>query len=80
MAVVCTLASLAGIAFVLMEAYRGVAKTISKEERDECWRRCEVHRKWLLSKVFSVESKDSMKIMILPIEAGKPNYRDSPEP
>jgi hypothetical protein len=57
-----------------------VAKGISKEERDECWRRCQVYRKWLLSMIFSAESKDSIKIMVLPIEAGEPNYRDSPEP
>uniref|UniRef100_A0A8H7N2M7 Amidase domain-containing protein n=1 Tax=Bionectria ochroleuca TaxID=29856 RepID=A0A8H7N2M7_BIOOC len=57
-----------------------VAKGISKEERDECWCRCQVYRKWLLSMIFSAESKDSIKIMVLPIEAGEPNYRDSPEP
>ncbi|CAH0021639.1 unnamed protein product [Clonostachys rhizophaga] len=53
---------------------------ISKEERDECRRRCQVYRKWLPSKIFSTKSKDSIKIMVLPIEACKPNYRDSPEP
>ncbi|KAF2240746.1 amidase [Trematosphaeria pertusa] len=57
-----------------------VGKSISQEERDECWRRSEVYRHWLLGKVFKADSKDSITIMVLPIEAGEPNYRDAELP
>ncbi|KAI1819342.1 amidase [Xylaria intraflava] len=54
--------------------------SISQEERDECWRRCEVYRLWLLDSIFKPTSQDGLTIMILPIEVGKPNYRDAREP
>ncbi|KAF2798542.1 amidase signature enzyme [Melanomma pulvis-pyrius CBS 109.77] len=57
-----------------------VGKAISQDERDECWRRSEVYRHWLLEKVFKANSNDSMMIMILPIEQGQPNYRDAELP
>jgi hypothetical protein len=57
-----------------------VGESITHEERDECWRRSEIYRHWLLEKVFKADSKDSITIMILPIEVGKPNYRDSELP
>ncbi|KAI1130119.1 amidase [Nemania abortiva] len=57
-----------------------VGKSVSKEERDECWRRCKIYRLWLLDSIFESTSKDTLTIIVLPIEVGKPNYRDSPEP
>ncbi|KAJ5697591.1 amidase, partial [Penicillium malachiteum] len=54
-----------------------VGKSISQEERDECWRRSELYRRRLLDSVFRVDDEDTITIMILPIDAGKPNYRDS---
>ncbi|PGH19536.1 hypothetical protein AJ80_03871 [Polytolypa hystricis UAMH7299] len=53
-----------------------VSKKISMEERNMYWRRSEIYRHWLLDKVFKADSKDSITIMIFPIEEGKPNYRD----
>ncbi|KAK7418468.1 hypothetical protein QQX98_003960 [Neonectria punicea] len=40
----------------------------------------DVYRQWLLDKIFEAEDKDSLSIMVFPIEIGKPNYRDAPEP
>ncbi|OAA70229.1 amidase [Cordyceps fumosorosea ARSEF 2679] len=57
-----------------------VGKAVSKEERDEGWRRSEVYRHWMLSKVFKADSQDTVVVMPLPIEAGQPNYRDAPLP
>ncbi|KAF2120079.1 amidase [Lophiotrema nucula] len=57
-----------------------IAKTISKEERDECLRRCEVYREWLLEEVFKATSEDTITVMAFPIESGQPNYRDTPLP
>lgn len=57
-----------------------VGKSITQEERDECWRRSEVYRHWLLERVFKADSKDCMTIMILPIEQGQPSYRDAELP
>ncbi|KAJ8125793.1 hypothetical protein O1611_g7845 [Lasiodiplodia mahajangana] len=57
-----------------------VGKSVSKAEREECWRRSEVYRSWLLESVFKSTPQDGLAIMVLPIEVGKPNYRDSPEP
>ncbi|KAI0110841.1 amidase [Nemania sp. FL0031] len=57
-----------------------VGKSVTKEWRQECLRRCEVYRSWLLNSVFESTSQDKLTIMVLPIEVGKPNYRDSPEP
>ncbi|KAI1150033.1 amidase [Nemania diffusa] len=57
-----------------------LAKTISKEERDECWRRVQVYRQWLLDSIFDADSKESISIMVFPIEEAKPNYRDAPNP
>ncbi len=57
-----------------------MGKSISREDRDECWRRSEDYRHWLLEKVFTADIKDSVTIMILPIEVGKPNYRDAELP
>lgn len=59
---------------------RSIAKAISLEERDEYWRRSEVYRKWLLERVFDAESKSAVTIMVFPIEAGKPNYREAELP
>lgn len=50
------------------------------EERDLYWRRSEIYRRWLLQRVFTADSKDSITIMIFPIEVGKPNYRDAELP
>jgi hypothetical protein len=50
------------------------------EERDMYWRRSEIYRHWLLDKVFKADYKDSITIMIFPIEVGKPNYRDAELP
>ncbi|KAI0189043.1 amidase [Astrocystis sublimbata] len=57
-----------------------VAKTITQEDRDECWRRVQVYRQWLLDNIFKAESEDTLSIMVFPIEEAKPNYRDAPEP
>ncbi|KAK2591957.1 hypothetical protein QQS21_010363, partial [Conoideocrella luteorostrata] len=54
-----------------------VGMKVSKEQRDALWRRSEIYRHWLLEKIFDANSGDSITIMVLPIEAGKPNYRDS---
>lgn len=59
---------------------RSISKAISLEERDEYWHRSEVYRKWLLERVFDAESKSVVTIMIFPIEAGKPNYREAELP
>ncbi|KAI0393486.1 amidase [Xylariaceae sp. FL0594] len=56
-----------------------LGKSISKEERDECWRRLEVYRKWLLKDVFQSTS-GVVTIMVLPIEVGQFNYRDTRAP
>ncbi|KAM7205138.1 amidase [Naviculisporaceae sp. PSN 640] len=58
----------------------GVGKAISQEERDECWRRSELYRHWLLEKVFNADSKETVTVMPLPIETGQPNYRDAELP
>ncbi|KAM7188406.1 amidase [Rhypophila sp. PSN 637] len=58
----------------------GVGKAISQHERDECWRRSEVYRHWLLEKVFDADSSATVTVMPLPIEAGQPNYRDAELP
>lgn len=60
--------------------FRDAGKSISKEERDECWRRCDVYRLWLLDRVFKAESKERLRIMVLPIDSAVPSYRDAPEP
>jgi hypothetical protein len=39
-----------------------------------------VYKKWLLEKIFEIHSKDSVVIMVLPIEDGLPNYRDAAPP
>ncbi|OHE97502.1 glutamyl-tRNA(Gln) amidotransferase [Colletotrichum orchidophilum] len=57
-----------------------VAKTVSRGERDECLRRCKVYREWMLKRVFNSDDEDCVTIMPLPIEVGKPNYRDSELP
>ncbi|KAF4985542.1 hypothetical protein F66182_16918, partial [Fusarium sp. NRRL 66182] len=57
-----------------------VAREITKEERDKYWRRSEIYRHWLLDNIFRVNDKNSVTIMILPIEKGKPNYRDADPP
>lgn len=44
------------------------------------WHRSEVYRRWLLDKMFKADSGDFVSIMILPIEVGKPNYRESELP
>ncbi|RDW93964.1 uncharacterized protein DSM5745_01286 [Aspergillus mulundensis] len=57
-----------------------IGKSISQELRDESWRRSEVYRNWLLDSVFKPADKNTLTVMILPIEAGKPNYRDADLP
>ncbi|OQD66177.1 hypothetical protein PENPOL_c005G02364 [Penicillium polonicum] len=57
-----------------------VGKAITQGECDECWRRSEIYRHWLLEKVFKADDEDTVTVMILPIEAGKPNYRDAELP
>lgn len=57
-----------------------VGKAIPRKERDECWRRSELYRHWLLQNVFAADAKDSVTIMVLPIEEGKPSYRDTELP
>ncbi|KAL1879270.1 hypothetical protein Daus18300_001849 [Diaporthe australafricana] len=59
---------------------RNVSKTISLEERDKYWRRSEIYRKWLLDRVFDADSKSVVTVMIFPIEAGKPKYREAELP
>ncbi|EEQ86219.2 amidase [Blastomyces dermatitidis ER-3] len=53
-----------------------ISKKITREERDMYWRRSEIYRQWLLDKIFKADSKDSISIMVFPIEEGRPNYRD----
>ncbi|KAL2070236.1 hypothetical protein VTL71DRAFT_13262 [Oculimacula yallundae] len=55
-----------------------VGKSISRAERDECWRRDEIYRHWLLERIFKADCQDSISIMVLPIEVGQPVYRDAP--
>ncbi|KAJ5471030.1 amidase [Penicillium desertorum] len=57
-----------------------VSKNISIEERDMYWRHSEIYRHWLLEKIFQANSKESISIMVFPIEEGKPNYRDGDIP
>lgn len=57
-----------------------IGKKVSKEQRDELWRRSEVYREWLGSKVFHNDDIDVLTVMVLPIESGQPNYRDAPLP
>ena len=57
-----------------------IGKAISQEERDECWRRSEVYRHWLMNRVFNADDKSIVTVMVLPIETGQPNYRDSELP
>lgn len=54
-----------------------IGKSISVEQRDMYWRRSEIYRHWLLNRVFDAHSNNLKTIMILPIEAGEPNYRES---
>ncbi|KAJ6178047.1 amidase [Penicillium mononematosum] len=58
----------------------GISKNISIEERDTYWRRSEIYRHWLLEKIFQANSKESISIMVFPIEGGEPNYRDGDIP
>ncbi|KAG9251982.1 amidase [Emericellopsis atlantica] len=37
-----------------------VARGMSKEERDECWRRCQVYRQWLLDRIFKVQRQGQL--------------------
>lgn len=59
---------------------RDVSKKISLEERDMYWRRSEIYRHWLLEKIFKADARDSISIMVFPIEEGRPNYRDGDIP
>lgn len=68
------------ITVVLTHCYRDVGKGVSKEERDECWRRSELYRGWMLDKVFDTSNDGTVVVMPLPIEVGQPNYRDAPLP
>lgn len=63
---------------ILTHGYRDVGKGVSKKQRDECWRRSEVYRCWMLDKVFETSNDGTVVIMPLPIEVGQPNYRDAP--
>jgi hypothetical protein len=53
---------------------------VSKKERDEGWRRCEVYRRWLVDKVFRVGDERVARVMILPVGVGTPSYRDAELP
>lgn len=44
------------------------------------WRRSEIYRHWLLDRVFKANTRNAITVMIFPIEAGKPNYRDAELP
>ncbi|KAK7408490.1 hypothetical protein QQX98_009357 [Neonectria punicea] len=51
------------------------ADKVTPEERDEGWERIYTYRKWLLDNIFTEGS-----ILVLPIDEGRPNYRDAPPP
>ncbi|KPM44210.1 hypothetical protein AK830_g2374 [Neonectria ditissima] len=51
------------------------ADTVTPEERDEGWQRIYTYGKWLLDNIFTEGS-----ILVLPIDEGRPNYRDTPPP
>lgn len=54
---------------------RETADKLTPEERDEGWQRIYTYREWLLSHVFKVGT-----IVVLPVDEGKPNYRDALPP
>lgn len=54
---------------------RETADQVTPEERDEGWARIYTYRKWLLDNIFTEGS-----ILVLPIDEGRPNYRDTPPP
>ena len=66
--------------FVLTRKTRDIAKTISLEERNKYWHRSELYGHWLLDKVFRAEGPGTVRIMILPVETGQPNYREADIP
>ncbi|KAH6974099.1 amidase signature domain-containing protein [Ilyonectria sp. MPI-CAGE-AT-0026] len=51
------------------------ADQVTPEDRDEGWARIYTYRKWLLDNIFTEGS-----ILVLPIDEGRPNYRDTPPP
>jgi hypothetical protein len=52
-----------------------MADKLTPEERDEGWSRIYKYREWLLTHVLKAAT-----IVILPLDEGKPNYRDAPPP
>jgi hypothetical protein len=61
----------------LLTSNKGIHKKYTKTQRDDLFARLLVYKKWLLQKIFKVaESDDIGAILVLPIEHGKPNYRD----
>ncbi|KAJ5715484.1 amidase [Penicillium malachiteum] len=57
-----------------------ISNKVTIEERNMYWRRSEIYRYWLLDKIFQVTSEGPMSFMVLPIEEGKPDYRDDDIP
>jgi hypothetical protein len=51
---------------------REEAEKVTPEERNEGWERIYTYRKWLLEKVFLEGT-----LVVLPVDEGKPNYRDA---
>ncbi|KAK7220020.1 hypothetical protein V2G26_008023 [Clonostachys chloroleuca] len=63
-----------------MLAKLDIIKSISEEKLAECIRRCEVYRGWLLSKIFEADSKEKLKVMVIPGVEGKAHHSGEPEP
>lgn len=55
--------------------HRDQADLVKPEERDEGWGWIFTYRKWLLDKIFKEGN-----IVVLPVDEGKPNYRENPPP
>ncbi len=52
-----------------------MADKVSPEERNEGWERIYTYKKWLLDNVLREGT-----VLVLPVDEGKPNYRDAPPP
>ncbi len=61
--------------FRMITHNREMADKVSPEERDERWERIYTYRKWLLDNVLREGT-----VLVLPVDEGKPNYRDAPPP
>lgn len=51
---------------------RELANKVTPEERNQGWEHIYTYRKWLLENVFHEGT-----LVILPVDEGKPNYRDA---